>query len=234
MFEPILPNRRIFEEVSDRIKQMIFDGKLKPGDRLPSESELATQFDVSRPTIREALRLLEVSGFISIQKGAKRGQVISDTIFHRISQLYLDAIRMRRISLPELTMARIDIEKNILNQIFNRRDAIDSASIDELKANLRKANQKVKKGLRPTEENLNFHRLLAQCAGNHVYVIIVESLMAVLGDMISRLAPDVEAGARVVAEHEKILEAIIAGNRERTLSLMQDHLLEVESRLTLL
>ncbi|MBW1769425.1 MAG: winged helix-turn-helix transcriptional regulator [Deltaproteobacteria bacterium] len=56
LFKPI-KNERTFEKVSRRIKRLIFDGVLKPGDRLPSETELAHQFDVSRQTIREGLRI---------------------------------------------------------------------------------------------------------------------------------------------------------------------------------
>ena len=75
LFQPI-KNERTFEKVSTRIKRLIFDGVLKPGDRLPSEMELAHQFDVGRQTIREALRILELSGFITVQKGGSGGPLI--------------------------------------------------------------------------------------------------------------------------------------------------------------
>ena len=79
LFSPI-KSKRTFEEVSGKIKTLIFDGVLKPGDRLPSEIELARQFMVSRQTIREALRILELSGFIKVQKGGSGGPLIKDTI----------------------------------------------------------------------------------------------------------------------------------------------------------
>jgi DNA-binding transcriptional MocR family regulator len=68
LFTPI-ESKRTFEEISSKVKTLIFDGTLKPGDRLPSELELAKQFGVGRQSVREALRLLELSGFVSIQKG---------------------------------------------------------------------------------------------------------------------------------------------------------------------
>lgn len=67
IFTPV-KSKRTFEEVSSKIKNLIFDGTLKPGDRLPSESELAVQFGVGRQTLREALRILELSGFIFMRK----------------------------------------------------------------------------------------------------------------------------------------------------------------------
>ena len=79
LFGPIR-NGRIFEEVSFKIKELILNGTINPGDKLPSEAELAQQFGVSRQTIREALRLLELSGFITVQRGAHGGPLIKDTI----------------------------------------------------------------------------------------------------------------------------------------------------------
>jgi len=61
IFTPI-KSKRAFEEVSSRIKELIFEGVLKPGDKVSSEGELAKQFNVGRQTVREALRILELSG----------------------------------------------------------------------------------------------------------------------------------------------------------------------------
>ncbi|MDZ7700199.1 MAG: GntR family transcriptional regulator [Deltaproteobacteria bacterium] len=64
------------DKISNSIKELILNGTLKIGDRLPSEKELAQQFQVDRQTIREALRLLELSGFVTIQRGPGGGPVI--------------------------------------------------------------------------------------------------------------------------------------------------------------
>ena len=98
-FTPI-EKRRALEAVSDKIKGLVFDGTLKVGNKLPSETDLANQFKVGRQTIREALRPLELSGFIAIKKGGEGGPTISNTILHTISDLFLDAIRMRTVSIP--------------------------------------------------------------------------------------------------------------------------------------
>ena len=88
LFVPI-QSLRTFEEVSSRIKELIFNGTLKPGDKLPPETQLAQEFNVGRQTIREALRLLELSGFIKIQKGGGGGSFIADTILIPVSGLEL-------------------------------------------------------------------------------------------------------------------------------------------------
>ena len=74
-FGPYKPPRA-FQEIADQIKKAILDRKLKPGERLPSERELAEQFQVGRLTIREALRSLETSGIITIRKGSGGGAFV--------------------------------------------------------------------------------------------------------------------------------------------------------------
>ena len=119
VFTPIKNNKRAFEKVSSRIKSLIFKGVLQPGDKLPSEGELAKQFNVGRQTVREALRILELSGFIKVQKGFGGGPVIKNTILANITDLFLDAFQVEKISIEEFTEARLMIEKAILNKAFD-------------------------------------------------------------------------------------------------------------------
>jgi len=227
LFEPIR-DRRVFEKVSDRIKTLIFDGELKAGDKLPSETSLAEQFNVGRQTVREALRLLEISGFITIQRGTAGGPLIMDTIIGRISDLYLDAFRMKKVTLAELTAARQEIERTIL---LHATDHMSENDLNALQDNVQKAKAKIAGNMVATEENIQFHNLLARASGNHVFVIVAESMMAVLGDFLSRLAPDVETSAKVIEDHEAIMKAIMNRDRGLALLLMERHLIGVESRL---
>ena len=66
--EPIRP-KKISEEIVNRIKQLISSGELKPGDRIPSERELATMLGVSRPSVREAIMVLDAMGFLESRQG---------------------------------------------------------------------------------------------------------------------------------------------------------------------
>lgn len=221
---------RIFEEVSDRIKELIFEGIYNVGDQLPTESQLAQTFNVGRQTVREALRMLEVSGFIKINRGVSGGPLITGTILEKIGGLYTDAFRMRRITFEELTVARLGIEKVVISMVL---ESIDEKWFDRLHQNIWRAKQKVKQNLLATEENLDFHRLLAQATGNQVFVIVLESVLAIQGDFLIRLPPDVETSSQVSAYHEKILSAIENKQKEETYRLLEEHLREVESRLRL-
>ena len=75
IFRPV-KSRRLFEEVCEQVRNQIASGALKPGDKLPSERDLALQFDISRSAIREALRNLEFAGLVRLQKGVKGGSFV--------------------------------------------------------------------------------------------------------------------------------------------------------------
>lgn len=227
LFKPI-KTKRTFEEISTKIKELIFKGVLEPGDRLPSEIELARQFNVGRQSIREALRVLELSGFITIQKGGNGGPIISDTISDAISKSFLDAIQMKSITLGELTVARLEIEKVVLSHAINNADDSD---IKRLQENVLKAKRKIESKTQAFSENVEFHRLLAKASKNHLFVIVVQSIMTIVADFLSRLEPDLEKSKQVVEDHENILNEIIRGKSDGAIRSLEKHLLEVKSRL---
>jgi GntR family transcriptional regulator, transcriptional repressor for pyruvate dehydrogenase complex len=223
LFHPIKP-KRAFDEVSGQIKRLIFKGILKPGDRLPSEAELASQFGVGRQTIREALRLLELSGFISMQKGGAGGPLVVDTILNTISNSFLDAFQMGRITVDELTVARLEIEKMLLGSLVAHAKEED---IRALKKNVSQAKEKIESGGQAFEENTQFHKLLAKASKNHLFVILMESIITVVAHFRSILGVRLELSARSVVAHEGIIDALVEGNREKALSLLEVHLVEI-------
>jgi len=227
LFHPIKP-KRAFDEISEEIKRLIFKGILKPGDRLPSETELAGRFGVGRQTIREALRLLELSGFISMQKGGVGGgPLVVDTILNTISNSFLDAFQMGQITIDELTLARLAIEKMVLESLVAHVAAADAEALRE---NICLAKKKIEAGRQAFEENTQFHRLLARASGNHLFVILTESIMTVVAHFRSILGVNLELSARCTAAHEQIIDALVKGNRKKAFVLLQAHLTEVGKR----
>lgn len=226
MFSPLKTKRR-FEEISDKIKELIFKGVLKPGDRLPSEVELARQFDVGRQTIREALRLLELSGFITVQRGGTGGPIIENTIMDTLSSSFLDAIKFANTTTAELTVARVQIETLVLKEVLGR---IDEKDIKALEENIARAKKKIADGTQAFRENIEFHKLLAKASKNHVFVIVVEAIMTVVANFLSRRGePNPEESHSVTKAHERLLKAILGKKNEEAISLLQTHLTEVES-----
>jgi GntR family transcriptional regulator, transcriptional repressor for pyruvate dehydrogenase complex len=225
LFAPLKTKRR-FEEISSKIKELILKGILKPGDRLPSETELARQFSVGRQTIREALRLLELSGFITIQQGGSGGSIIENTILNTLSNSFLDAIKVSNTSIRELTQARIKIETLILKEAIQHQSASDLTALEE---NIHMAKEKISQGRQAFRENIAFHKLLAKASKNQVFVIVVEAIMAVVANFLSnRGEPTIEESSGVTKSHEVILEAIKKKKIKEAISLLETHLSVVE------
>jgi GntR family transcriptional regulator, transcriptional repressor for pyruvate dehydrogenase complex len=223
-FAPLKP-RRAFEEISTEIKRMIFSGTLKPGEGLPSETQLAGQFGVSRHTVREALRRLELSGFIVVQKGASGGPVVVDTILTSISDLFLDAFQLKRMTTTDLTRARLDIERMVLKNVFEQND---KKAIAIIRGALEETRRKLDLGIRVFEDNMEFHKLLAGATGNYVYVILVESLMTVVAHFHSIL----RIGRRTIRSgyefHQRILDAIENDDQATAQAELEKDILEVD------
>jgi GntR family transcriptional regulator, transcriptional repressor for pyruvate dehydrogenase complex len=224
LFAP-LKSRRAFEEISAEIKRMIFSGVLKPGDRLPSETELGSQFGVSRQTIREAIRRLELAGFIVIQKGASGGPIVVNTILSTISDSFLDAFQMKNMTTDELTKARLEVEKMVLK---NALSVIGQDDIAGMKEGIKEAKRKIAQGLTPFGDDLNFHRQLARATGNRIFVILVESLMAAVAHFMSFLSIGVEWSKRANKAHERIIDAIEKGDEAGALAELERHIIDAD------
>lgn len=228
VFEPV-KNRRMFEEVSDKIKRLIFEGTLKPGQRLPPENEIARLFNVGRQSVREALRILELSGFITTRAGINGGPIIENTIMSRMAELYLDAFRFHRVPLHDFTAARKGIELSVLDLVL---EAANPADLEGVRASINRAKAKLSGNQSAFEENVDFHRQLAKASKNYLFVITVESILAVLSDFRARFpAIPVERSRLVVKLHENILDAILNQSADEARRLLEQDLMQVNTNL---
>jgi GntR family transcriptional repressor for pyruvate dehydrogenase complex len=213
-----------------------------PGDKLPSEIEIAQKFNVGRQSIREAMRILELSGFITIQKGGGGGgAIIKDTISSTISELFLDAFQMEKITIEELTIARFEIEKIVLKYAIENADESD---IESLQKNIRKTREKIENNILAVDENIRFRKLLAKASKNHLFAIVVEAVTTAIRHFLSGLGPASESSdsekwydenmmnsKNTLAYDEDILNAVIAKKLDVAVDILEKHLLEVKGRL---
>ncbi len=219
IIEPV-KSRRTFEEVSNRLKELIFDGTFKPGQKLPSEASLAALFRVGRQSVREALRILELSGFITVRVGVKGGPVIEDTVQSKMAGLFLDAFKFDKVSVRDLMAARRAIETVVLDFVFRNADRSD---IRLLRDNINRARTKLDSGRLAIEENIDFHRLLAKASKNHVFVIVMESILTVFFDFRSKLsaAGGISRSREITGLHEDLVAAIVAKKKRKARALIE-------------
>lgn len=217
-----LENQRSFERISSRIKDAIVDRTLKPGDRLPSETELASRFAVSRQTIREALRTLEQAGFLATpKKGAMGGTTVQNTIAQAIGSLFMDALRMESVSIDEVNIARKAIEGIMVEfAIQNARDE----DIRLLEENLAEGAAVIDEGRMSTDSDLEFHRLVARASGNQVLEVVADAILSFMRGILTRNPPTLVMSRCAIDSHRLFLEAMKQKDIELGRKIMQEHL----------
>jgi DNA-binding FadR family transcriptional regulator len=224
LFRPI-KRRRAFEDVSNGIKELIFRGELNSGDRLPPEGDLARQYNVGRQTIREALRFLEVSGFVHIQKGGTGGAFIEDAVLDAISQSFVDAAKMKKVTIEGVMEVRQEIERLVLKNAIKNADDADIKALEEV---LLSTEKKTVANEDTLYENVLFHKLLAKASKNQVLIIIVDLLMAVISDFMKAYGTLKDERKHRIDEHKELLRAIIEKREDLALKVLQRHTRVVE------
>jgi len=222
-------SKRTFEEVSDKIKDLIFNGTLMPGQRLPSEVELAQLFHVGRQSVREALRVLELSGFITVKSGVKGGAVIEGTMLTKLAGLFLETFKLNKMSLQDCIEARKAIEVMVLDFVFKNATKED---IDVLRSNVMAAKVKLHARGSAFQEHVDFHRLLAKTSKNYTLTVIVEIVLAVFSDFASGYRPlSLKESKRMAGLHEAIVDALAAKKKAAAVGFLLKDLSLAERRL---
>lgn len=175
--------RRTFEEVVAQVRDMLFGGALKPGDRLPGERDLAVQLGIGRPALREALRALESSGLIVLRKGKLGGAFISSGKISVIAENMSDLLRLSTISVDQLFEVRLWIQLDLARAACQRATRED---IERLRRNVFEAEHFDQKDLhqKRIEVNLEFHNILAEATKNPVAQIVIRGLTDALKALI--------------------------------------------------
>jgi DNA-binding FadR family transcriptional regulator len=219
---------RASQDIVQQIKAHIFAGKFVPGDRLPSEKELAEQFGVSRITVRDALRVLESQALITIRVGAGGGAFVASPDPESTNELLTDLLRLQRASIHELVEARLVIETSIVTFASERATPEDLETMQQAIDRARAGRTAGDPHFMP--HSVDFHVALAKAAKNPVLLFTVNSFRALFYEVLEKLIPDDQMAQRAITDHQKILDAVAAHDAERAAQLMRDHLAYFEKR----
>jgi DNA-binding FadR family transcriptional regulator len=170
---------RVFEGVSEQIKHKLKSGELKAGDRLPAERDLAMEFGVGRPAVREALRTLEISGIVETRKGTKGGAFVCEGSPEMLTRSLQDLAMLGHISPDSLAEVRVIISGAVVRLACERGEAED---FDAIETNIEDIQRWAEAGdlTRRAEAAVEFFRLLAKATRNDVLVVLMDSLGAIL------------------------------------------------------
>jgi GntR family transcriptional repressor for pyruvate dehydrogenase complex len=176
MFQTAKPTK-VFQEVVSQIEEAILAGRIETGQTLPSERELKAMFQISRGTLREALRVLEQKGLIEIRLGVGGGSVVRSVDAGRVSESLGLLIRSQKVSLSHLTEFRVGVEASIAAQAAERCSAAD---IRKLKDLLAVAGGCARNGHRGRNELLEvdrqIHMTIAAATQNPIYQSVLTSI----------------------------------------------------------
>lgn len=226
------PKKKAYQVIVDQIKEYFLNGELQPGEKLPTERELASRFNVSRTSVREALRKLEIKGLIEIKQGS--GSFIKATESHTLGE--------------ELSSTIIKTEKKLIYEMLELRQAleVECAFLASRRANsedlerIRKALELMEQGKNDVElgiqADLSFHINIVLASHNSIFLQLFQTLSDHMQDTIratrSQRLKNPERTQETIDEHKEIYLAIAAGDAEQAKQLMEKHISQIRRELT--
>jgi GntR family transcriptional regulator, transcriptional repressor for pyruvate dehydrogenase complex len=220
-----IPRIDITAEVIERIKRLLASGDLRPGAKLVPEREFARILGISRPSLRQALKVLIAIGVVESKVG--KGTYIRSESTSQMLEQSLDFLSLTGgVSLSELFEVRKVIEVELAGLAAMRAAPEDLAELRESLAAMSRTADKPKDYL---PHNVNFHRLIAKAARNSLFYAVIDSLRRVLSESRRRTIK-VEPVEVLLGDHAAIYQQIearnVAGAREamlKHLTRVQDH-----------
>ena len=222
--------QRASELIYTQIRDMIVQGKLQPGERLPSERAMMEKLHRSRPTVREALRMLEGDGFIRIVPGSQ-GAIVQELSTKNVEQSLQALIQTSRISLAQLAEMRSTTDVTVAQWAAMRRT---DADLEELDRQIALQQAHIEDFATLARLDPAFHAALGRAAHNEVAVIFTQVFSRVVEELLDqRMRDSGEARRRQMAQkivrmHRQIVDAIRKQDASAAGECMQAHLTAFE------
>lgn len=216
---------KVYHEIVDQIRELIVAGRIKPGDRLPPERELAELFKASRNSVRDAIRVLEQMGLIESRQGD--GTYVRSVSVEELAEPLALMLLQSRTQMRELWEVRRVLEPALAEFAAAR---ITDEELDELEAILEAQRRKVEAGFIALEEDTAFHYGIAEAARNTVMLRTLDTLVDLLRRSRERSLQQHDRPAYSLAGHRRILGALRRRDPEAARAEMLRHLRDIEER----
>jgi len=213
---------KVYEGVAKQIERLILK-KLRPGDKLPSERELAELLRVSRSSIRDAIRSLELMGMVEPRQGA--GTIVREISSESLTNPLANAVKHKGELIHELLDFRMMLEPQLAARAATRVSDDDISEMEEI---LDRQEKKLRAGESTIPEDSEFHYAIALASGNSVVLKVLDTLMDLLRDSRERSLQVEGRQQKSVAGHRRILAAIKRHDSEGAKIAMRRHIEDVE------
>lgn len=211
----------LYEDVANKIKKDIFSGKFKTAKKMPGEAELARQYGVDKPVIKEGLKILESRGFLEKKKGT-RGIFVRKFYRLPLMENFTELVRYRRVKVDDLAKARLLLEPEVCRLVAQKaspkalkemQDLIDSYALVKTRDELDPLYAK-------------FHRLVGRACGNQIYSIIMENIMDFTESFIKTMKP-VTTIIHNERDHDEIMEAFRQRDSDKAAEVGTRHAMDI-------
>jgi DNA-binding FadR family transcriptional regulator len=229
--EPDTPAPKAASLIAAQIRKQIVMGELAEGDALPSEAEMVKRLGVSRPTLRQAFRILETEHLIAVQRGSRGGGTVFRPTAKLASRYLSDLLRHRATTLGDVLAARLMIEPAAVAQLAQRRD---DETIEQLRSLV--SEQRKPPGDDDAAKSADqFHVQLVELAGNPVLAQYCKLIHYLIRGQVRALRSSGRDDDVVVHDsaqaHADLVELIAAGAAHAASEHWRQHLAEVHAAL---
>lgn len=211
--------------VQERIKRYILEHDLRGGDALPPETHIARDLGVSRPLVREAVKGLESLGIVESRPG--KGLYVRAFSLDPILDNLAYSLLFERDSIVELLQVREQLEIGLLPTAIA---ALSPGQLDLLRGLVERMREKGEQGIALVEEDRFFHRTLSEAVGNHLLIKLLDVFWVVFSRSRDRAIRVDPAPGRTWRGHQRILDALVAGDVTAAQGAMVAHFADLHQR----
>lgn len=223
---------KLSDSIVDQLEQMILDGVLKPGDRLPAERELAQQLGVSRPSLREAIVIMESKGLLQARRGG--GTFVCDVIAHTITDPLVHLLKKHPEATHDIVELRLSLEEIAAYYAALRANDADRKHL-ELRFRALEEAQQAGDTEQNAEMDVEFHMAIAEASHNVALVLVMRGLFNLLRvsilNNLERIYEEAGGKAIIASQHRELFDAVMAGEAEAAREAAHMHLAFVAATL---
>lgn len=214
---------KVYEQAAQQLQRMIRDSLIKPGEKLPPERELAEMLQVSRGSLRDAIRTLELMGLVEPRQG--EGTVVCDPSANSLINPLATVLFRQRELIGDLLEFRRMIEPTLAGRAAQNASDEELAYMEDI---LCRQKEKVNRGELAIEEDSEFHYAIAQAAENSVVLKVLDAFMDLLRETRERSLQLEGRLQKSFVGHRRILDSIRKHDVRAAEKAMRQHIDEVE------
>jgi GntR family transcriptional regulator, transcriptional repressor for pyruvate dehydrogenase complex len=220
-FLSVVRQPNLSDQVAEQMQELIVQGRLRPGERLPSERELADRFGVSRTVIREAVRSLMAKGLLEVHSGS--GIIVCTPTASSIADHFNLLLRLNSEGDPleYIFDVRHVLEVEIAGRAARQATKVD---IEEMEYHLQQMADNLEDLEQAAAADVAFHAALARATQNPLFAILLDSISEIMLE-VRRLGFTLSgAPQKILEEHARILQSVKSGDVEASQATMSEHL----------